>query len=188
MLYKLIKKIGVNFFRGLIGLLPITIVFLIVGFLFGLIHDGIGLVIENTHSELILYILVATVIVITLIGYLIEKKERVVWIVLSEIWLSKFPLIGKVVSTIKGFTEMITGEGKFKDLGVAKVPFGGATAYALITNHDSSGDSVEYTVFIVQGTFPPVGLVCFYDEKDVVIQDDMTPADVFKLQISLGID
>ena len=103
-------------------------------------------------------------------------------------WLSKFPLIGKVMHTIKEFMNMVQGKGKFEDLGVALVPFGGCKVYALITNENSDDEPEKiYTVFIVQGTFPPVGLVCFYKEDDIEIVENMTPADVFQLQITLGV-
>lgn len=184
----LIKKTGKYFVTGMLGILPIAVAIFVISFIYGLIKDASSAVIDSDDTGTIVLLILVTISIIIIVGREIGRNNKLSLITFGELWLSKFPLVGKVVGVIKQFMDMVQGKGKFEDLGVALVPFGGSKVYALITNeHTDSNDETIFTVFIVQGTFPPVGLVCFYNEKEVEIIEEMTPADVFQLQVTLGV-
>jgi len=184
----LMKQISKNFMTGMLAILPIAVAIFVIGFIYGLIKDASSAVIDSHNTGTIVILIIVTIGIIILVGREIGKNNKLSLITLGELWLSKFPLVGKVVGIIKQFMDMVQGKGKFEDLGVAMVPFGGSSVYALITNeHRNENDEKIFTVFIVQGTFPPVGLVCFYNESEVEIVEEMTPADVFQLQVTLGV-
>lgn len=181
------KKLFGYFISGFFALLPLGIAFLIVGYLITLIELSFALISNSTDPLMISLFGLTLMLLITLIGREVRHNRAFKLISIGELWLSKFPVIGKIISIINEFIDMVRGEGKFKSLGVARVPFGGSKIYALITNESISDGIKEYTVFIVQGTFPPTGLVCFYFEDEIEIVDDMTPSDVFQLQVTLGV-
>lgn len=180
------------FITGILALLPLALAILLIGFVFGLIKSGLSLITDSQDPAILTWFTLTAIIFIVLIGKEVKTNKHFSWITFGELWLSKFPILGKVIGTINEFVDMVRGEGKFESLGVAKVPFGGSRIYALITNEEieideDNKESKIYTVFIVQGTFPPTGLVCFYPENEIEIIEDMTPADVFQLQITLGV-
>lgn len=177
---------------GILALLPLALAILLIGFVFGIMKSSLSLITDSQDPAILTWFTVTAIIFIVLIGKEVQTNKHFSWITLGELWLSKFPLLGKVIGTISEFVDMVRGQGKFESLGVAKVPFGGSRIFALITNeeikvNEDKEDFKLYTVFIVQGTFPPTGLVCFYPENEVEIIEDMTPADVFQMQITLGV-
>ena len=187
-----LKKFTSYLLSGVLSLLPLALAFVLIGFIFGLIKSSLSLITDSQDPAILAWFSLTAFIFVILIGKEVQTNKHFSWITLGEIWLSKFPLLGKVIGTINEFVDMVRGEGRFEALGVAKVPFGGSKIYALITNEameeDEEGQEVKvYTVFIVQGTFPPTGLVCFYKDHEVEIVEDMTPADVFHMQITLGV-
>ena len=185
---KITKLIASNFIAGVLSLLPLTIaIFLVVQFvsIIEFLYKFIG---DSSDPNMLIYFSIMIVALIVLVGSEMKNNRRIKILTMSELWLSKFPIIGKIMSLISEFTDMVQGTGKFEGLGVARVEFAGAKVFGLITNERilESG-SIEYTVFVVQGTFPPVGMICFYMEEDVEIQEDLTPADIFQMQITLGV-
>lgn len=182
-----IKRVFGYFLAGIFALLPLGIAFLIVGYAITLIELSFALISNSTDPLMISLFGLTLLLLVTLIGREVRHNKAFKLISIGELWLSKFPVIGKIISVINEFIDMVRGEGKFKSLGVARVPFGGSKIYALITNESTHDNVKEYTVFIVQGTFPPTGLVCFYNEDEIEIVDNMTPSDVFQLQITLGV-
>lgn len=187
MLQNQVKKIINHFIVGIFSLLPIAIAIAILVFVFGILGDMFVYITNSKDPAVFGIFIISMIILIIFIGIRVGKDKRFSIIKLGEAWLSKFPLIGRVISVIGEFTDMVRGTGKFKDLGVALIDFGGAKIYGLITNERKTSTGIIYTVFIVQGTFPPTGLVTFYKEEDVEIIEDMTPAEVFQLQITLGV-
>jgi len=181
--------IGKYFISGLLGLLPITVGFLILSVVFGWLKSLFGLVFSSSNPFIIALLIFVSLLFVVILGREIKNNNKIGFLRIGELWISKFPFIGKIVGIINEFTDMVQGHGKFEELGVGLVPFGGSKIYAIITNEktDSNG-IIIYTCFIVQGTFPPTGLVCYYEQKDVELVENMTPADVFQLQITLGVE
>jgi uncharacterized membrane protein len=186
-------KIATSYFiSGILALLPLALAILIIGFFYGIIKSGLSMITDSQDPAILAWFAVTLLIFVVLIGKEVQTNKHFSWITFGELWLSKFPVLGKVIGIINEFVDMVRGEGKFESLGVARVPFGGSKIYALITNEsieigEDKKESKTFTVFIVQGTFPPTGLVCFYKEDEVEIIEDMTPADVFQMQITLGV-
>lgn len=188
---EVIRKLKVllsYFFSGVLALLPLTLaIFLVIQFI-SLIEYLFIFVIDSEDPSMLVYFSMIIIALITLIGFEAMDNKKLKIISGAELWLGKFPIIGKVLGVLTEFTNMVQGKGKFENLGVARVPFAGARVYGLITNEveDDNGNK-EYTVFVVQGTFPPVGIICFYNEDEVEINKDLTPSDVFQMQITLGV-
>ena len=181
------KNLIQNLITGLLALLPIAIAIFIISVIYGLLTDLFSIISDSRNSAILLSLIMVSLASIIFIGKKIRSNRRLSLVPLIEKWIYTFPLIGKIVSIIRELVDMVKGEGKFRSLGVALVPFGGARIYALITNEEIINGVVQYTVFIVQGTFPPTGLVCYYSEDDIQIVNNMTAADVFQLQITLGV-
>ena len=185
---KNIKKMSGYFLSGLLALLPLTLaIFLVVQFI-ALLEYLFIFVVDSKDPTMLMYFSMIIIALIILVGFEVRDNQKLKIISGAELWLSKFPIIGKIMGVFSEFTDMVQGQGKFRDLGVARVPFAGANVLGLITNEgeDDMGEK-EYTVFVVQGTFPPVGIICFYKEHEIEIKKDLTPADVFQMQITLGV-
>ncbi len=182
------KNFTKHFITGLLGLLPIMIALYILIQTSQMFLLGFTMLIDSKHPLLIILSIFVSLLFIFEIGRQINNRQQNVFVSFGEKVLSKFPIIDKVISIIKDFVNMLQGKGKFENLGVARVPFGGGMTNALITNvKQLENGHNEYTVFIVTGTFPPVGFVSYYIEDQIEIKHDMTAKDVFELQITLGI-
>lgn len=182
------SRIAKYLITGLLGLLPIFIGVYILIHISGWVFLGFNYI---SDSESPLFLIFSAVVAFSFVfefGRQISNHQQNVIVNFGEKILSKFPIIDRVIDTIKDFTNMLQGTGKFENLGVARVPFGGGRTNALITNvEELENGTKEYTVFIVTGTFPPVGFVCYYAEDEVELRPEMKAKDVFELQITLGI-
>lgn len=184
----MIKNFISNFVTGLLSIIPVVIGIYVVFYIADVMVKLTGIFLTVKHQELISITIVLSIVLITTIGMKINQKKQSAILRFFESIVTKFPVIDKIIYTIKDFVDMVKGSGKFETLGVARIPFANGKTNGLITDVKEKEDGTkEYTVFIVTGTFPPAGFVCYYDEKDVEIRKDMTPKDVFQLQVSLGI-
>jgi len=187
MITSFIKKNLKYMITGLITLLPVIVTVFFIFYISWMITD-IFHYIGSTNNPIYLWLsLMITIAMLIGFGKKIQDNKKITFVKITEGILSKFPIVDKVLSTLKSFTDMIQGKGKFEHLGVARVPFAGGKINALITNAETlKNGKKEYTVFIVTATFPPTGFVSYYMEDQIEIKDDMKAQDVFQLQITLG--
>jgi len=186
-----LRELKYYFITGLLGLTPFVIAIWIITILYSWIKEAIILNYKNNFNENETFwaigILFLLFLSISALGMQISKEKKSITLHFFQKTLNKFPLIGKITSTIKQMIDMLNGKGKFENLGVARVPFQGGKTNALLTDCIEKNGRKEYTTFIVTGTFPPVGFVAYYYEEDIEIMPDMTAKDVFELQITVGI-
>jgi len=174
---------------GLITLIPVIVSIFFIFYISG-IMTSLFKFISSSNNPLFLWLsLFITFGILIGFGKKIQDNKNITFVKITESILSKFPLIDKLLSTLKSFTDMIQGKGKFEGLGVAKVPFAGGKTHGLITNVETlDNGKKEYTVFIVTGTFPPTGFVSYYMEDEIEFKENMNAQDVFQLQITLGMN
>jgi len=176
------------FITGFFSIIPVVATVSILLYFIGLLNTILSFISQSSNPTFTIIASLLGLIIIYYFGRKVSKNEKISIINLLEYLLVKFPLMDDVLNTIKKFINMLQGKGEFEDLGVAKVPFAQGKTNGLITEIKERDDgSKEYTVFIVTGAFPPAGFICYYEEDQVEIRKDMTPKDVFQLQISLGI-
>lgn len=182
------KKILQYLVTGTLGLLPLVISIYILITLSQWTLALFSNVSSSQNPFLIIFSGVVSFLFVLEFGRQLNNKKQNAIVNFSERVLAKFPILDKVITVIKDFTNMLQGKGKFEGLGVAKVPFAGGRTNGLITNVVEDEEGIrEYTVFIVTGTFPPTGFVSYYKSDEIELREDMSAKDVFELQITLGI-
>lgn len=181
------KNLTKYFITGLLTLVPIIVSLIIILYIIDYLSLVLSWVSDSSNPLIVIISFGLTILFILGLGRGVVSNNPYRAIGVFENIIMKFPILGKITETLKEFTNMVQGKGKFEYLGVARVPFANGKTNALITNVEVVNGTKEYTVFIVTGTFPPTGFVCYYEEKDVQIVEGMAAKDVFQLQISLGI-
>lgn len=183
--YKILKNINNNFLIGLLSLIPIIIGIWVFGILYSYIVIIVSFVYGTNNSFLFsIYLFLMVFIIISMIGFKIRKMEKIFFLSSFEDTLSKVPVIGFIIKTVKELLKILYGDKNNKYLGVVKAPFNNGKTLGLITR--VSEDGSEYTVFIPTAPNPTSGFVMYYKKEELIFVD-LTPQEVFKIQISLGI-
>ncbi|RDU64892.1 hypothetical protein CQA53_07425 [Helicobacter didelphidarum] len=186
------------FGKGVLVVLPFAIVAWLLYFLFG-IFDGVwNLVLSMVHwlvktminedldTKIPSIVASISLIVILLclifyIGYRFEKQQNAIFIKLSELIVSKIPIIGSVYYTIKDLISMISGSSKDKYLGVAFITIGEGELMGFITKEEGE----YYWVFCP--LTPPTSGLLLRIHKDKIKKSNMSVSDGLKKIVSFGV-
>lgn len=186
------------FGKGILVILPLTIVVWILYFLFGVFNGAWSLLLNGVSSIVQVFaneqfdskipsivvsisLVVVMLFVILYIGYKFEKNQNAIFIKLSEWIVSKIPFVGSVYYTIKDLVAMIGGSSKDKYLGVAFVTIGEGEIMGFITKEEG-----EYFWVFCPLTPPTSGLLLRI-HKDKIKRSEMSVSDGLKKVVSFGV-
>lgn len=192
------KTIVRLFSKGFLVILPFALLMWIVSFLFGILSWGWGHISDavssifnlpyiNLNTEVAsiatsIAIVVLILVIITYIGFKIEKKERAFFIALGEFILSKVPILNSIYQTIKDLISMISGASGDKYLGVAYVEFGSGELIGFITKKEGE----YYFVFIPFA--PPTSGLLVRVHKNNLKKSNMSVSEGLKKVVSFGMN
>lgn len=182
---KAIKEINKSFLIGLLSLIPISVGFWVFGIFYTYLGHVVSFVYGSNESVMLSIMLFWSVFsLVVLIGLKIRRLEKIFLLSSLESVLSKIPIVGFIINTIKELIKIFYGNGEDDDkyLGVVKAPFNNGRTLGLITANE--GD--EFTVFIPTAPNPTSGFVMYYKKEELEFLD-MKIQEVFKIQLSLGI-
>lgn len=187
------------FGKGILVVLPLTIVIWLLYFLFG-IFDSIwnivlsmvrwvvALIVHEAIDEakipsifVSISIIVSIILLISYIGYKFEKNQNAIFIKLSEWIVAKIPFIGSVYYTIKDLVSMIGGNSKDKYLGVAFVTIGEGELMGFITKEE------EEFFWVFCPLTPPTSGLLLRIHKDNIKKSSMSVSDGLKKVVSFGV-
>lgn len=186
------------FGKGVLVILPFSIVIWLLVFLFGML-DGVWNLVLNavrwavnkfSHEDFDVEvpsivvsacIVVFALIFILFVGYRFEKQQNVIFVKLGEWIVSKIPVLGSIYYTIKDLTNMVGGGAKDKYLGVAFVDIGGGELLGFITREDG-----EY-FWVFCPLSPPTSGLLLHIHKDKLKKSNMSVSDGLKSLVSFGV-
>lgn len=192
------KALARIFGKGILVVLPFSIIIWLLYFMFGIFDGAWNLVlsfvrwaaksfanedfdIEVPSIVVSICIIFFAILLIFSIGYRFEKRQSVIFVKLGEWIVSKIPFIGSVYYTIKDLTNMIGGDSKDKYLGVAFVDIGGGEIMGFITKYEDE----YYWVFCP--LTPPTSGLLLRIHKDKIKMSNISVSEGLKKLVSFGV-
>ncbi|MGF2616751.1 DUF502 domain-containing protein [Rossellomorea vietnamensis] len=180
-----------NFFNGVLTILPIGLVIYVVYKLFIFLDGLLGNVLKPYMDEN--YIpgigILATVILITLLGWLSTRFITGSFIKLLDFTLKKIPLVKTLYSIIKDTVHSFIGEKKsFSKVALVTLPGTGMKSLGFITSEELDqfhAPLEQYVAVYIPQTFQVAGFT-FLVPKDEVKIIDVSPEDAMKFILSGG--
>ena len=186
------------FGKGVLVILPFSIVAWLLVFMFGIFDGAWNLVLnlvrwgakffvnEDIDIEIPSMLVSASLILVAImivfyVGYRFEKQQNAIFIKLGEWIVSRIPLVGSVYYTIKDLINMIGGGARDKYLGVAFVTIGEGELMGFITKEEEE----HFWVFCPLA--PPTSGLLLRIHKDKIKKSSMSVSDGLKKLVSFGV-
>lgn len=179
------------FITGLATLFPVTVTIWLVVFIFNFLDNNLSRLFGVTFPGMGL---LATVIVIMLVGLLsVHFFGRVVFQTL-EIWLSRLPFFKKVYPAVKQLAQFLFNEGQqqanFRGVVLVQYPRLGIYCIAFVTNEAETAVNGKpqtlLTLLLPNPPSPFTGPVIFVPKEDIVPLD-LSVEDAVKFIVSFGV-
>ncbi len=186
------------FGKGVMVILPFTIVVWLLFFLFGILEslwtiilNTVHFIVERIANEefdtslpsifVSILLIVFMILLILYVGYKFEKKQNAIFIKLGEWLFARIPVIGSVYATIKDLVSMIGGNSKDKYLGVAFITIGEGELMGFITKEEG-----EY-FWVFCPLSPPTSGLLLRIHKDKIKKSSMSVSEGLKKVVSFGV-
>lgn len=173
------------FLIGVLGLLPIVIIFQIVLYIEGLLRDTVLNIYGRYESILIPVLLFAgAVAVVMYVGYLLKQDKAHVLYFLEKI-IHRIPVLGSIYRVSQKLLRLFhdDDDGKITEVVFIEYPRPDLWVPAYVTNR--AGDML--VVYVPTSPNPTSGFTILVDESKV-IRSDLSIEEVSSFIISLGAD
>ncbi len=179
------------FVTGLATLFPVTVTIWLLVFIFNLADGALGRMLGFTFPGLGL---VVTVLIILAVGVLsIHFFGRVLFAAI-EAWLSRLPLVRKVLPAVKQFAQFIFNEENrqtaFRRVVLVQYPRLGAYSIAFVTNETTTtatGTPQTLLTLLLQNPPSPFTVLIIFVPKEDVVVLQMTVEEAARLIVSGGV-
>ena len=187
------KKLRSQFLTGILIVVPITIVIVILVWLFGLIdrimQPIIGAVVGHEVRTIVsLIVMIGLIYVVGVIASNIGGKKMIGWG--ESLVFGKIPVVRQIYNGVKqimqAFSTPKASETGFMEVVLVEFPHKGMKTIGLVTNesYQESGEKLLH-VFIPTTPIPTSGYLEIIRESDV-IHIDISIEDALKMVVSAG--
>lgn len=175
------------FIAGLAALLPFLVTVGMVLWFDGWLGNRLGIQIPGLG-------LVATFLIILLVGVLTVHFFGRVVVRMLEVWFTRLPVIRKIYPTVKEFTEFVFSPEQrrtaFQRVVLVEYPRKGIYSVAFVTNEaqtlPTGAPQAMVTILLPTPPNPFTGPVLFVPEADITTLD-LSVEDAVKLIVSVGV-
>lgn len=176
----ILSKIG----KGLFAILPFLLLFWIFSFVYEFCAKIFYSIFGITNANLFVTLLICflSLALLYYIGLLVEKNKEVLFIKITEMLITKIPLVKGVYSGIKEVLKIFLGKNEEGYLGVASIHIGEMELIGFITKEE--GES--FWIFVPTTPNPTSGFLLKLPKTQVQISN-LSVSDGFKKIISLGV-
>ena len=153
-------KILRYFSKGILSFLPVFLTIIIVKYIFDIFNKIIKSFITHINTENYYYtisLIIVIILLITYVGYLIDKKQESLILKLMDNLFEKIPFVKDIFQIFKHFTELFSKSKDSKYLGIVEVRFAGYPTYAFITKELDD----KYVAFVPTAPNPTSGYVIY---------------------------
>lgn len=182
---KTLQKFSGYFLIGVLGLLPIVIIFQIVIAVEGLLRDFVLSIFGRYDNFLIpIGLFTAAILVLTYFGYLLKQDKAHLWYYLEGL-LNRIPLLGTIYRVTKKILNLFRGdeEDKLRDVVYIEYPKDGIWVPAYVTNRIDE----HLVLYIPTSPNPTSGFTVIVHESKVKVSE-MSIEEASSFVISLGVD
>jgi len=187
------KKLRSQFLTGILIVVPITVVMVILVWLFGLIDSImqplIGAVVGHEVRTIVsVIVMIGLIYVVGVIASNIGGKRLIGWV--ESLVFGKIPVVRQIYNGIKqimqAFSTPKTSETGFMEVVLVEFPHKGMKTIGLVTNesYQESGEKLLH-VFIPTTPVPTSGYMEIIRESDV-IRTNISTEDALKMVVSAG--
>ncbi|MDD5039069.1 MAG: DUF502 domain-containing protein [Dehalococcoidales bacterium] len=178
-----------HFITGILVLVPVGVTIFVLVWLFRAIDNILQPIIRNYWSHAVPGVgIVATVVIIYLIGVIASNFIGKKLINYGESMLGRVPLVRQLYSGVKQILESFSMSGKtgFMQVVLVEFPSKGMRAIGFVTNemYQNPGGKL-LSVFIPTSPNPTTGFLQIVREEDV-IRTKMSVDDAIKMVVSAG--
>lgn len=182
---RLIPRIFEYFLIGVLGLLPVVIIFQIVVYVESLL-GGFLLNIYGRYENILwpIVLFVGAIAVVIYVGYLI-KQDKAYILYFLENFINRIPVLGSIYRVSQKILKLFhdEDEGGIRDVVFIEYPREGLWVPAYVTNRVGA----MLVIYVPTSPNPTSGFTLMVDESSVV-HCDMTIEEVSSFVISLGAD
>ena len=190
-------------FTGIMSIIPLTITYWIIQYLFiffsvpgkkiiNIFYDTES--IKNIYFYQISIILeylagfILTILFLYFLGIIISNVLGKKLYLYFEDILNKIPFVSKVYKTVKNITDTISNQNNnsFQKVVIIQYPRKGLWTYAMVTGELKNSDSIEFYNLFVPTTPNPTSGYLIIVKKENVIETDISVDDGLSIIISGG--
>jgi uncharacterized membrane protein len=151
------------FIKGVFAILPVVFTIWVVTYVAGILIQFIKIFHSKINNPLYTFaLIIATVLLITYIGYIITKKQKSIILYITENIFSKVPVIKSIYNFFKELMHMFSNEKNY--LGVVEIMFANYKTYAFLTKEEKE----RFIAFVPTAPNPTSGYVILLDKNKEV--------------------